>query len=144
MNVLSSVRRRRSDGPDSLLPQTSGMASQNSSSGVGANRSTQRPGPAHLAIFVALACAALAGCQRRLPGPDECHDFALVWVLGPRAPLVRRISPGTQDAILERTTECLTTPYDRELVQCVTGGGGRQACLASFSRRHRLPTPPEQ
>src|SRR5262245_15104184 len=119
------------------------MASQNSSSWVGAKGSTQRRGTRrskhgvpHVAFLLALCCTLVVGCQRRLPGPDECHDFALVWVLGSRGASLRRISAATQEVVLERTTECLTTPYDRELVQCVTGGGGRQACLASFSQRH--------
>jgi hypothetical protein len=95
--------------------------------------------------MLVLVGVALGGCARRLPGPDECHDFALVWVLGPNHAGVRRVGAVTAEAILERTNECLTTPYDRELVQCVTGGGRRQSCLTSFDARHRrLPESSER
>jgi hypothetical protein len=113
------------------------MANQNKAASTGAKRATQRIS----VVAIALHCGALGGCARQLPGPDECHDFALVWVLGPQAASVRRVTVSAAKAIDERTTECLTTPYDRELVQCVTTGTGRQSCLSSFAARHRLPAP---
>jgi hypothetical protein len=78
-------------------------------------------------------------CERRAPGPDECHDLALAWVLGVRPSRLqgRRLGANAQQAILERTTDCLTTPYDKELVQCVTGGGASpRTCLVGFEARH--------
>jgi hypothetical protein len=84
-----------------------------------------------------LLLVGLAGCARRAPGPEECHDLALYWVLGPRARVVQRFGPAAEEAILDRTTKCLTTPYDRELVQCVTAGGPTRRCLAAFESRHR-------
>jgi hypothetical protein len=82
--------------------------------------------------------ACIGGCSRRAPGPDECHDLGVAWVLGPRrsqAPSYRR-SPATSQAILDRTTECLTMPYDRELVQCVTTGNAPRTCMLRFEARH--------
>ncbi|HVW27324.1 MAG TPA: hypothetical protein VHC69_18295 [Polyangiaceae bacterium] len=46
------------------------------------------------------------------------------------------IGPAASQAILDRTTECLTTPYDRQLVQCVTEGAAPRACMVGFENRH--------
>jgi hypothetical protein len=87
-------------------------------------------------LFCALA---LVGCARKLPGPNECRAFALASV---------GFEPGTPNAIVERrpalaakadevTRQCLTTPWDYQLLQCLQVTGSR-ACLVSFQRRLAL------
>jgi hypothetical protein len=50
---------------------------------------------------------------------------------------VQHFGPAAEEAVLDRTTECLTTPYDHELVQCVTAGAPPRGCLATFEARRR-------
>jgi hypothetical protein len=46
-----------------------------------------------------------------------------------------------EDDVLEATTECLTTPYDRELLACVDRGAPATLCFRSFAqRRSRTPS----
>lgn len=84
-------------------------------------------------LFLALA---LAGCARRLPGPSECRNFALTSV---------GFAPGTTlDVVVQRpklaakaeeiTRQCLTTPWDYQLLECLQLTGGR-SCFVSFQRR---------
>ena len=39
------------------------------------------------------------------------------------------------DTVVKLTTECLTRPYDKELVACVGNGGAPRGCLARFESR---------
>ena len=92
----------------------------------------------HAGVASALGLVVLSGisaCARRAPGPDECHDLAVRWVLTERGARYWRLGRGADSEVLERTTECLTTPYDRDLVQCVTSGAAPRACLRSFQAR---------
>ena len=96
-----------------------------------------RAGTAAVATWTALF---LPACARKAPGPEECHELARAWVFRERATRIPRfgglvLEPG-EDAILERTTQCLTTPYDRELVECIGAGGSPRACFAAFQNRH--------
>jgi hypothetical protein len=79
-----------------------------------------------------LAVLALA-CQRKAPGPDECRLFAY------RALGVQRAEQLAFPEVRERVdgliTRCLTTPYDRELLQCVQLTGRMRACTLSFEAR---------
>jgi hypothetical protein len=79
----------------------------------------------------------LLGCQRRLPGPDECRSFALASV---------GVEPGTPATQLSRhpqlaaraeelTRQCLTTPWDYRLLNCLANGGSSRLCLTSFEAR---------
>jgi hypothetical protein len=94
--------------------------------------------PFFLFCMVPLAVA----CQRKAPGPEECHDLAVRWVnavrwgggLAPRGRHVRFARD--DDAVLERTTLCLTTPYDRELLECVRVRGTIVDCYEAFEARH--------
>ena len=84
-------------------------------------------------LFAALA---LNGCARRLPGPTECRNFALASVgFEPGTPLalVQR-RPGLAAKAEEITHQCLTTPWDYQLLQCLQITGSR-SCLVSFERR---------
>ena len=115
------------------------MAGQNGPAGSGAKRAT-RQRFAH-AVLATLLGVAICGCARRAPGPDECHDLAVAWVLGARVARSspRKFSAPVDEAILERTTDCLTMPYDKELVQCVTRGASPRTCMVAFESRR--PTP---
>jgi hypothetical protein len=82
----------------------------------------------------ALALAALlVACQRKAPGPEECRRFA-VQALGIPAG-AKAISPQAYSALEELTRQCITTPFDRELVRCVDDGHPARRCLASYEDR---------
>lgn len=94
-------------------------------------------------IFFLFCMVPLAvACQRKAPGPEECHDLAVRWVNAVRwgggvAPRGRRVRfARDDDAVLERTTLCLTTPYDRQLVECVRVRGAIVDCYEAFEARH--------
>jgi hypothetical protein len=74
-------------------------------------------------------------CQRKAPGPDECRQFAYDALGVQRAEQLR--SPDVRERIDTLTTRCLTTPYDRELVQCVARTGRARACTLSFEVRRQ-------
>lgn len=76
-----------------------------------------------------------AACERRLPGPDECRSFAhsVVGVTHPNDLLV----PGAAERVGELTRDCLTRPFDRDLLRCVSETGRARLCLADFERRRR-------
>jgi hypothetical protein len=80
----------------------------------------------------ASALLALLACERRAPGPRECETFALhvVGVVDERA-LGR---PDVKAAVDAWTARCLTTPYDRELLACVSRG--EVGCYRAFAARH--------
>ena len=79
-----------------------------------------------------LAGLALA-CERKAPGPDECLQFAY-HALGVRREEQLR-SPDLKERVDTLTTRCLTTPYDRQLLQCVTLTGRMRACTLAFEAR---------
>jgi hypothetical protein len=73
------------------------------------------------------------GCHRKAPGPEDCHEFAL------RAVGVSALDlqiPGNDQRVNDLTTECLLTPYDRELLACVEQGLPLRPCLRQFAARH--------
>jgi hypothetical protein len=88
-------------------------------------------------------------CQRKAPGPEECHELAVRWVGsvrgGPGVGLRGRRArvAANDDAVLERTTACLTTPYDRVLLECVRASGAIVQCYEAFEARReaRLTRP---
>jgi hypothetical protein len=41
----------------------------------------------------------------------------------------------TDDPVMKLTTECLTTPFDRELVRCVLSSNRVERCFHSFEAR---------
>jgi hypothetical protein len=91
----------------------------------------------YVRALVLLACggvlAALTGCQRQAPGPDECVAFAEVWVQRRHANAER--SPAAANAFDELVRDCLTQPYDRALVECVINGKAPERCRMEFARR---------
>jgi len=81
-------------------------------------------------IAFALLGASTSSCQRKAPGPEECARFAEA-VVGAH----RYITPVMDAQIETQTQECLTRPYDRELLDCVLLTRQARACLASFRAR---------
>ena len=78
-------------------------------------------------------CASLLGCQRKAPGPDECQRFAQAVVLqSAESPY---LTPEMVMQIDQTTRECLTRPYDRELLACVLMTNRAKLCLDGFRRR---------
>ena len=101
---------------------------------------SRRHGFARAALALLLACAPLLGCQRKAPGPEECALFASTVVLQ-HAP-VGVVTLEMQAQIEEETRNCLTRPYDRELLDCVLVTNRGRACLDLFRRRSgRIVTP---
>jgi len=85
-----------------------------------------------------LALLALAACQRKAPGPQECRRFALkVHGIDETA---MALPPPLKAAIDEVTVKCLTTPFDRELIRCVDEGRGTRRCVAEYNGRVQLRT----
>jgi hypothetical protein len=110
--------------------------------------SPKRPNPGYLRGFgtgwalVAVGLLAVPACQRKAPGPQECHRFALQ-VHGIDEDAVA-LPPPVKAVIDEVTIKCLTTPFDRELLRCVDEGRGAQRCVAEYNRRVHLRTDEER
>lgn len=84
-----------------------------------------------------LLLCCLAGCTRRLPGPLECRAVALATAqLDPATPasVVAR-SPRLEARVEEITRQCLTTPWDYPLLNCLASTGNSRACLVRFEAR---------
>ncbi|HET9955060.1 MAG TPA: hypothetical protein VFQ61_11175 [Polyangiaceae bacterium] len=75
------------------------------------------------------------GCARRAPGPDECRAFA-ARVVGIRQSSDLELRSARERYLL-LTRECLTTPFDREFLQCTELGRGFRACHVQFEMRRR-------
>lgn len=100
---------------------------------------TDRAPRAHRAsLLAAVVVAALSslGCRRKAPGPVECREFALE-VAGQNGARARASGAELKSEVDELTRECLVTPYDRELLRCVTESGRLRACRAAFALRRR-------
>jgi hypothetical protein len=88
-----------------------------------------------LCASLGVLCASLLGCQRKAPGPEECARFAqAVVTLAAGNPW---LTPQMQSAIDDETRQCLTRPYDRELLNCVLITNRARPCLQSFRSRTR-------
>lgn len=85
------------------------------------------------ALPLCLLAAPNLGCQRKAPGPDECVAFAYRALGVVTAEQLRH--PELRARIEELTTRCLTTPFDREFLQCVEGTGRTRACTIAFEAR---------
>ena len=75
----------------------------------------------------------LLGCQRKAPGPEECQMFAMAALGANRIQDLALVGAGEKYQELVR--ECLTTPFDRKLVECVQSSGRTRSCFQSFERR---------
>ena len=84
------------------------------------------------ALFV-IGLFTLLGCQRKAPGPEECQTFALAALGASRIQELAIVGAGEKYQELVR--QCLTTPFDRKLVQCVQLSGRTRSCVQAFERR---------
>ena len=92
------------------------------------------------ALALSPACTMLLGCERKAPGPEECARFATTVVLQHAPGGIMTLEMQAQ--IEEETRNCLTRPYDRELLNCVLATSRGRACLELFRRRSgRIVTP---
>jgi hypothetical protein len=84
----------------------------------------------------------LSGCARQLPGPAECRAFALASVGVEQGTSARALAQAPRLAAKaeELTQRCLTTPWDFQLMNCLSAGGSSRVCLARFEAR-RAGTP---
>lgn len=86
---------------------------------------------ARAVVGLALFTVSVTSCQRKAPGPEECARFAEA-IVGAG----RYVTPVIAAQIETQTQECLTRPYDRELLSCVLLTRQARACLASFHARN--------
>ncbi|MEO7034388.1 MAG: hypothetical protein ABI548_10870 [Polyangiaceae bacterium] len=90
-------------------------------------------GSALAVLVLGTAAGSLLGCERKAPGPEECQRFAEIVVqLAGSGPL---LTPEVQSAVEQETRTCLTRPYDRQLLECVTATHQGAMCMAAFRRR---------
>ena len=85
---------------------------------------------ARVLVGLTLVGVSALGCQRKAPGPEECARFAEA-VVG----VHRYITPVMAAQIETQTRECLTRPYDRELIECVLVTRYARSCVAAFRAR---------
>ncbi|MEO6602351.1 MAG: hypothetical protein ABIQ16_20890 [Polyangiaceae bacterium] len=91
-------------------------------------------------LVLSLACASWLGCERKAPDPEECARFAAT-VVTQNAP-VAVLTLEMRAQIEAETRNCLTRPYDRELLDCVLVTNRGRVCLDMFRRRSgRIVTP---
>ena len=97
-----------------------------------------------IASCLPLLLLLLSGCARKLPGPGECRAFALVSLgVRPGTPATRlEVEPRLAARAEELTRECLTTPYDHELLDCLSSGGSRRLCGLRFETRRAAAAKP--
>lgn len=93
-----------------------------------------------LVVLLALGAWGSVGCRGKLPTGGECETLALaaVRVRTPRDLDDARILRAVQKI----TLECITTPYDREMVECVRRTSDYQGCAVRFKARASAPTFP--
>jgi hypothetical protein len=76
---------------------------------------------------------ATTACARKAPGPEECRRFA--HRTSGVSPLELARAPQLRERVDELIRQCLTTPYDRELLGCVEQTGRLRACTLDFEQR---------
>jgi len=86
----------------------------------------------------------MSGCARRLPGPAECRAFALGSLgVDPATPAsALSYHPEIDQRAEELTRQCLTTPWDYQLLSCLQNGGSHRYCLARFQARRPAESSP--
>lgn len=91
-----------------------------------------------IASCLPLLFLCFTGCARKLPGPDECRAFALAQLgVQPGTPAVSlEVQPRLALRAEDLTRECLTVPYDFELLACLGQGGSKRLCSRDFEARH--------
>jgi hypothetical protein len=97
-----------------------------------------RPGSRRVRLqhaVIVSAAAALLGCERKAPSQQECFDYAMLTlrINDPRLLAV----PAVADKLDEVVVKCLTTPFDKQLIQCVKTRSSARSCLYEFEDRDR-------
>jgi hypothetical protein len=87
------------------------------------------------AVVLLATTLALSACQRKAPGPVECHEFALR-AAGVRSESIARVDPRLRRMVEDITVRCLTTPFDRQLLTCARDPADLRPCFAEFQARH--------
>jgi hypothetical protein len=95
--------------------------------------SVLRYGPPMARALVLIGISLLVACERKAPGPAECRTFAHA-ALGITRPSDLLV-PGAAERVGELTRDCLTTPFDRDLLRCVQETGRARRCVQDFERR---------
>ena len=97
--------------------------------------SERAPGARRLTLALGLSgVMLLSGCARKAPGPDECLALSYrTFGVQTQADLT---IPSVQANVDELTTECLLTPFDRELLACAEQTGALESCARAFAVRH--------
>jgi hypothetical protein len=83
--------------------------------------------------LLALLATSVGGCARKAPGPEACVQFAESWFHVNRENVLR--DPPLSKHFDAKIQDCLTKPYDRELVECVMTGGDNRRCERAYERR---------
>jgi hypothetical protein len=84
-------------------------------------------------LILAVSVGAAVGCARRAPGPGECYDFARGLVGVPKRAVT--LPDEVASLVESEAVRCLTTPYDHELIACVSAGSSKRRCVAEFELR---------
>jgi hypothetical protein len=80
-----------------------------------------------------LSFSLLGACESQLPGPEEC-EAAAYRLLGRNAEQVKK-SPAAEHWVGELVRGCLTTPFDRQAVRCLSESRQLTQCLDDLVRR---------
>lgn len=95
-----------------------------------------------LPIGAVVVLLGTSSCERKAPGPFDCE------AAGARALGITHRSqlqdPRVKQALDTWTVECLTTPFDRQLLRCVEETGRAQMCLMEFRLRHQDRYPDDE
>lgn len=80
----------------------------------------------------------LSGCERKAPSIEQCQQMA-ARLLGVTDRRMLR-SPEIRAKFEQVAFECLTTPYDRDLVRCLASSADKQMCVIEFRQRSKRLT----
>ena len=83
----------------------------------------------------------MLGCERKAPSQEECLDYAMATLRINDARLLA--VPAVSDKLDELVVKCLTTPFDKQLIQCAKTRSSARSCLFEFEdreRRRRAPS----
>lgn len=83
--------------------------------------------------FIGFALSLCTGCERKLPGPEECQRVS-ARILGVDDPRLLQ-DPTIKHRFDDLTIKCLTTPFDAELVRCLDESREARSCLYRFQDR---------
>ncbi len=86
------------------------------------------------------AASTLLACERKAPSQEECLDYAMLTL---RINDTRLLAvPAVSDKLDELVVKCLTTPFDKQLIQCVKTRSAARSCMYEFEDRDRRRSAP--